>query len=202
MIKRTLVSALALGAVSLAVCITPAGVLSQRQPPAAAAPGPAEAGEKAEAAAASKIEVLELDEAGLVRLLQRPAADSRPLLINFWATWCEPCRKEFPDLVKINEEFRPTGDFEFVTVSLDDVSEIRASVPQFLAEMRASGIPAYLLNAGDPETAIAAVDKQWRGELPATFLYGRRGEIAFKHMGRINREELRTAIKKALSDGR
>ena len=48
------------------------------------------------------------------------------------------------DLVKIDEEFRPTGDFEFVTISLDDVSEIRGSVPQFLAEMRATDEAQWL----------------------------------------------------------
>jgi thiol-disulfide isomerase/thioredoxin len=42
----------------------------------------------------------------------------RPLLINFWATWCDPCRDEFPDLVKIDSEYRPQS-LEFVTVSLD-----------------------------------------------------------------------------------
>src|SRR5215510_3305954 len=52
----------------------------------------------------------------------------RPLLINFWATWCDPCRDEFPDLVKIDSEYRPKS-LEFVTVSLDDMGEIKTSVP-------------------------------------------------------------------------
>src|SRR5215207_11170150 len=46
----------------------------------------------------------------------------QPLLVNFWATFCDPCRDEFPDLVKIDKDYRPQS-LEFVTVSLDDMSE-------------------------------------------------------------------------------
>ena len=74
------------------------------------------------------------------------------------------------------------------------------TVPQFLREMSATSMPAYLLNADDPEQAVSVVDRSWRGELPATFLYDRQGRLAFKHMGRINAAELRTAIKKVMSD--
>src|SRR5687768_13334387 len=46
-----------------------------------------------------------IDEAGLKRLLARGTApQDRPLLVNFWATWCDPCREEFPDLVKIDAD--------------------------------------------------------------------------------------------------
>src|SRR6185503_17473265 len=41
-----------------------------------------------------------------------------PLLVNFWATFCDPCRDELPDLVKIDKDYRPRS-LEFVTVSLD-----------------------------------------------------------------------------------
>lgn len=157
-------------------------------------------GREAEGAAPSRVVIEEIKEGGLVKLLQRDGAATmpRPLLVNFWATWCEPCRKEFPDLVMIDGEFRARG-LDFITVSLDDVSEIGAGVPQFLREMRATQMPAYLLNTEDPETAINAVDKDWHGELPATFLYDARGHLVFKHMGRINAVELRTALKKVLS---
>ncbi|HEU5131855.1 MAG TPA: TlpA disulfide reductase family protein, partial [Pyrinomonadaceae bacterium] len=80
------------------------------------------------------------------------AQRERPLLVNFWATFCDPCRDEFPDLVKIDKEYRPHS-LEFVTVSLDDMSEIKNEVPKFLSSMNAS-MPAYLLNVPDPEPAI------------------------------------------------
>ena len=143
--------------------------------------------------------VTELDGAGLAKLLRREGAngsEARPLLVNFWATWCEPCRTEFPDLVKIDAEFRPRG-LEFVVVSVDDVSEIKSGVPGFLRRMRAE-MPAYLLNATDTDSAVTSVDPTWGGELPATFLFDREGKVVFKHTGIIKPPELRAAIEKVL----
>lgn len=151
------------------------------------------------AKAASPTTIQEVDEAGLLKLLQRDTANARPLHINFWATWCDPCREEFPDLVKIDNEYRARG-LDFILVSLDDASEIKTEVPAFIEKMRAASIPSFLLNAKDPEAAINGIDKNWRGELPATFLYNRQGQLAFNHKGRIKAGELRTAIDKVLSE--
>jgi len=123
----------------------------------------------------------------------------RPLLVNFWATYCDPCRDEFPDLVKIDKEYRPHA-LEFVTVSLDDMADIKTGVPKFLDAMKAT-MPAYLLNASDPEPAINIVDTRWRGDLPATYLYNEKGEIVYKHIGRVNPVELREAIEKVVKKG-
>ena len=123
----------------------------------------------------------------------------RPLLVNFWATFCDPCRDEFPDLVKIDNEYGKS-DIEFVTVSLDDMSEIKNEVPKFLDSMNAK-MPAYLLNVIDPEPAINMVDKSWRGDLPATYLYNEKGEVVYKHIGRIKTPELREAIEKVVKKG-
>ena len=122
-----------------------------------------------------------------------------PLLVNFWATFCDPCRDEFPDLVKIDREYRPQN-LEFVTVSLDDVSEIKNEVPKFLDAMKAT-MPAYLLDVSDPEPAINLVDPRWRGDLPATYLYTEKGEVVYKHIGRVNTAELREAIEKVVKKG-
>jgi thiol-disulfide isomerase/thioredoxin len=122
-----------------------------------------------------------------------------PLLVNFWATFCDPCRDEFPDLVKIDQEYRPRS-LEFVTVSLDDMSEIKSGVPKFLDSMKAT-MPAYLLNVSDPEPAINFVDRRWQGDLPATYLYNEKGELVYKHIGRVNAAELRQAIDKVVKKG-
>ena len=123
----------------------------------------------------------------------------RPLLVNFWATFCDPCRDEFPDLVKIDKDYRPQS-LEFVTVSLDDMSEIKNGVPKFLDSMRAT-MPAYLLNVSDPEPAINFIDRRWQGDLPATYLYNEKGEVVYKHIGRVNPAELRDAIEKVVKKG-
>ena len=152
------------------------------------------------AAAESLPEVREIDAEGLKKLLERgEATAARPLLVNFWATWCVPCRVEFPDLVKIDADYRGRG-LEFVLVSADEVGEIKTGVPQFLNLMRANLIPAYLLNAIDTQAAIAQVDPQWGGELPATFLFDARGQLVYKHTGPIKPAELRAALEKVVSD--
>ena len=119
-----------------------------------------------------------------------------PLLINFWATYCDPCREEFPDLVKIDRDYRPRS-LEFVTISLDDVTDIKTGVPKFLGMMKAT-MPAYLLDVSDPQLAIDLVDPRWQGSLPATFLYNEKGEMVYSKIGRIKPEELRAEIDKVI----
>lgn len=139
-------------------------------------------------------DVCEIDLDGLKKILQRDAKDTRPLLINFWATWCDGCREEFPDLVKIDNDYRAKG-LNFISVTLDEVTEIKTTVPEFLKEMKAQ-MPVVLLNVKDPEPAIHAVDEKWDGQLPATFLYDKDGKVVFKYFGRIKPAELRSAIDK------
>jgi thiol-disulfide isomerase/thioredoxin len=143
--------------------------------------------------------VAEIDEAALKSLLGAGAGRVRPLLVNFWATWCGPCREEFPDLVKIRGQY-DASRLDFILVSLDDPSDIEKAVPEFLSEQRANNFPSYLLHAADESVAINFVDPGWGGELPATFLYDRTGNVVFKHKGRIKPAELRAALDAALKD--
>lgn len=145
--------------------------------------------------AENEIRIIDLD--GLKKILQRDPKDTRPMLINFWATWCDPCREEFPDLVKIDSDYRSKG-LNFVAVSLDDITDIKTAVPKFLNEMKAT-MPVVLLNVNDPEPAIKAVDDQWDGQLPATFLYDKDGKVIFRHFGKIKPNELRVVLDKAIA---
>jgi thiol-disulfide isomerase/thioredoxin len=142
-------------------------------------------------------DVREIDLDGLKKLLQRDPKDTRPLLVNFWATWCDGCREEFPDLVKIDDDYRAKG-LNFVAVSLDEVADVDTKVVPFLKSMKAS-MRVVLLNVKDPDPAIHFVDANWQGDMPATFLYDREGKIVFKHFGKINPDELRAAIDKEVS---
>jgi thiol-disulfide isomerase/thioredoxin len=143
-------------------------------------------------------EVREINLDGLKQIIQRDPKDSRPLLINFWATWCDPCREEFPDLVKVDVDYRSKG-LNFVAISLDDISDIKTAVPKFLKEMKAE-MSVVLLNVNDPEPAIKAVDPTWDGQLPATFLYDKDGKVVYRHFGKIDAAELRAAIDKTVSN--
>jgi len=111
----------------------------------------------------------------LAGLQQRIAAErGRVVVVNFWATWCEPCRHEFPDLIELDHRTRARG-LTFLSVSLDDPAERDRAVKKFLAEQRPS-FAVFLKTAGDPDEFINGVDPNWSGVLPATFIYDREGK--------------------------
>lgn len=141
-------------------------------------------------------QVTQIDAAALRALLKREGANSKPLLVNFWATWCVPCREEFPDLVKINADYKDKIDF--ITVSLDELSEIDGDVPKFLAQTKAT-MPAFLLKTSDEGETLAAISKNWQGGLPFTILYDAAGATVFTKQGKVRPDILRAQIDKILS---
>ncbi|HEX8846395.1 MAG TPA: redoxin domain-containing protein [Pyrinomonadaceae bacterium] len=151
----------------------------------------------ASATTAAALKPIELDLEGLKSLLRRDPKDARPLLINFWATWCEPCREEFPDLLKIKDDYRKRG-LDFAAVSFDFAEEVERAVPDFLRQVKAD-IKPYWLNLPDPEPAIRMIDPTWTGGLPSTFLFDAQGKLVFKRTGRIRPAELRAAIDKVVT---
>jgi thiol-disulfide isomerase/thioredoxin len=112
-----------------------------------------------------------VDGAGLLRAARAPGASCT--VINVWATWCEPCREEFPDLLKLRTAFAGRG-LRLVLVSADFPEE-RAAVQAFL---RAQGVDfaTWLKDAPD-EAFIDALDRRWSGALPATFVLGPDGRV-------------------------
>lgn len=149
---------------------------------------------KAETAGAKTAapKVVQIDTNALKNLLK---PNGKPRLINFWATWCDPCREEFPDLVKIDADYRDR--IEVITVSLDFLSEIDRDVPKFLSEMKAE-MPAYLLKTDNEDEAIRAVSAKWQGALPFTILIGADGAEAYSRQGKFKTDILRPEIEKLL----
>ena len=149
-----------------------------------------------QAAAPNKNPVIkQIDDTGLRKAL---TPSRKPLLVNFWATWCDPCREEFPDLVKLDAEYK--GKIDFITISLDELSEINRDVPKFLGGMKAE-MPAYLLKAENDDAAIAFVSKEWSGALPLTILYDASGKQIYYRQGKVKIETVRAEIEKLLTPG-
>lgn len=121
--------------------------------------------------------------------------NGKPLLINFWATWCDPCREEFPDLVVLDKDYK--GKIDFITVSLDDVEDINTAVPKFLSSMKAE-MPAYLLRTNDESGVITSISKDWRGGMPFTALYGPKGDLVYFREGKVVMETMRAELNKLL----
>ena len=110
----------------------------------------------------------------------------RVVVLNFWATWCEPCRTEVPYLVKIADEFGKPG-VNVVGVSLDEPgSEI---VKKFAAEYKIN----YPILFPEPDSPFSKIDN-----LPMTLLIDREGRLANKYTGAVPEKVLRADIGKLL----
>src|SRR5258708_4781374 len=137
--------------------------------------------------------ITQIDTVALKKLL---VPNGKPLLVNFWATWCDPCREEFPELVKINADYK--GKIDFITISLDDLEDISSAVPKFLIEMKAD-MPAYLLVTPDEDAAMHSVSADWAGGLPFTILFDEKGGTAYFRQGKVRPDILRSELTKRTS---
>jgi thiol-disulfide isomerase/thioredoxin len=155
------------------------------------------ADQKSTAVKAELPKVTKIDDVGFQALLKPANDNAKPMLINFWATWCDPCREEFPDLVKIDQAYR--GKIDFITISLDDLAEIDRDVPQFLNQMNAK-MPAYLLSTNRENEVIGSISREWSGGLPFSVLYDEKRNIVLTTLGKIKFEALKSRIDNLLSD--
>lgn len=107
-------------------------------------------------------------------------ASAQVVLVNVWATWCGPCRAEFPDLVKLERDYRDRGlRVMFVSTDFgDDMTEVR----QFLADHRVD-YPTWI-KTGDDMQFINAMNPKWTGAIPATFIYDGEGKLRVFHEGK------------------
>jgi len=110
------------------------------------------------------------------------------VLVDFWATWCGPCRALMPHIQKMHDELASKG---LVVLGLD-VGEDAAKVSKFAAEQKYTF--RLLLDAEPDVTARYFVQAY-----PTTFVIGRDGKIAFRDLGGGSSDDLRAAVQKALS---
>jgi len=115
------------------------------------------------------------------------------VLVNFWATWCVPCREEFPDLTRLERAWRGKG-LAVLGVSIDSARDLPA-VESFLAKTDPD-FPNYRkASGGDDQVFIESVDGKWGGELPFTVLYSRDGRKAKVLSGKQSYADFESAVK-------
>lgn len=134
-----------------------------------------------------------IDEAGYKTLLAREKG--KVVLVEFWATWCKPCLKEMPELVKIEQKLRARG-FRLVTISNDE-HEREAAALKILQQFSVPQ-PSYMRRVADEDKFSASVDAKWEGALPALFLYDRTGRKVRAFIGETPAKEIEAAIEKVL----
>jgi thiol-disulfide isomerase/thioredoxin len=137
----------------------------------------------------------ELDAKGYADAVARRKGEV--VLVNFWATWCVPCREEFPDLARLDRAWRGRG-LAVLGVTIDSAKDLPA-VDKFLAKTK-PGFPNYRkASGGDDQVFIEAVDEKWGGELPFTVLYSRDGKKAKVLSGKQSYAAFESAVKGLLN---
>jgi thiol-disulfide isomerase/thioredoxin len=122
----------------------------------------------------------------------------KALLVNFWATWCEPCRDEYPMLNELAKQYAPQG-LKVVGVSMDDDGDL-ILMRRFLARYKPV-FPNYRKKAGSEAAFRQAVLPGWTGSLPVSIFYGKNGQQAGQMMGEGTREKFEAVIRYLLSSG-
>ena len=112
------------------------------------------------------------------------------LIVNFWATWCVPCREEMPEFVKLQRELGAQG-VQFVGIAIDDAAKVR----DFAAELGLN-YPALIGGYGAIELSRTLGNRV--GALPYTLILDRDGNVRRTQLGPIKTADLRDILHQLL----
>jgi thiol-disulfide isomerase/thioredoxin len=135
-----------------------------------------------------------IDSQDFQKLLQQYKGE--PLLVTFWATWCEPCRDEYPMLNELAKLYAPQG-LKVVGVSLDQDGDL-ILMRRFLARYKPV-FPNYRKKKGEEDAFVQAVLPGWNGSIPASFFYAKDGKQVGHLVGAGDHDTYEAAIKMLLS---
>lgn len=138
-----------------------------------------------------------IDAPGYQRLLEQ--YKGKPLLVTFWATWCEPCRDEYPMLSELAKQYAPQG-LKVVGVNLDDDGDLILT-RRFIARYKPF-FPNYRKKPGGEVAFVQTVLPGWQGAIPASFFYAPDGRQIGHLVGENNRETYEAAIRSLLASGK
>jgi thiol-disulfide isomerase/thioredoxin len=134
-----------------------------------------------------------VDQSGYAKLIA--AHKGKVVLVDFWATWCKPCRAQTPQLAQLDLKLRARG-FELVTISTDE-PEQQAAALKVLSEDRVGGA-VYIKKAADDDKFYDSIDAKWGGAVPAMFMYDRSGKKVRSFIGETPVKDIQAAIEKLL----
>jgi thiol-disulfide isomerase/thioredoxin len=122
------------------------------------------------------------------------AHKGKVVLVEFWATWCVPCREEMPELIKLEAKLRARG-LDVVMISVDDPSD-EAKAAKVLKDT-GMPVPGFLRKTDDDDKFCVAVDPAWSsGAVPAIFIYNRAGKRAKSFIGSTSMKVVEAELQK------
>jgi len=135
-----------------------------------------------------------IDSQDYQKLLQQ--YKGKPLLVTFWATWCEPCRDEYPMLNELAKQYAPQG-LKVVGISLDQDGDL-ILMRRFLARYKPI-FPNYRRKKGEEDAFVQAVMPGWNGSIPASVFYAKDGRQIGHLVGAGDHDTYEASIKMLLS---
>jgi thiol-disulfide isomerase/thioredoxin len=116
------------------------------------------------------------------------------VVVNFWATWCPPCVREFPAIARVYQQYRDKG-LDLFAVALNSPEDV-ADIQQFLAEQK----PPFSIYLANPEDKAfnETVLENWYGEMPLTLVFNTAGQRVLAHRSEITYEELSKKVEALL----
>jgi thiol-disulfide isomerase/thioredoxin len=141
-------------------------------------------------------EILMLDSAKLK--LSKLLGRRKVVVVNFWATWCGPCRREIPDLVALQQAYQNNKDVEIVGLTVEDPQQFRELVKSFAKQFEINykvgfaPVPLFLTFNGTTPGA----------PIPQTFIFGKDGKLlqAIKGMRPAFRDYIQQSVEIALKN--
>jgi thiol-disulfide isomerase/thioredoxin len=131
-----------------------------------------------------------IDAAGLERELA--AMRGRVVIVNLWASWCSPCLKEIPMLMRLAADLEERG-VQLVGVAMDEPGE-GSDAARSLREKHFPGFRTWLRGETPMDALIEPLDPAWNEILPTTYLIGRDGRVARRVQGVLSYEEFRALL--------
>jgi thiol-disulfide isomerase/thioredoxin len=120
----------------------------------------------------------------------------KPLLITFWATWCEPCRDEYPMINELAKEYAPKG-LQVLGVDDDEEGDL-ILMRRFIARYKPI-FPNVRKKRGNDTAFCQAVSPDWNCSMPATFFYAKDGRQIGHFFGAKDRDTFEVAIRTLLA---
>ena len=106
--------------------------------------------------------------------------EGKVVLINFWATWCPPCRREIPLLSALHRDLSASG-FSVLGVAMDDLDKVQSYIKEY-------DVPYPNLSGQNNVAKISAQLGNAAGSLPYSVIIDRHGIIRYLHLGELNRD--------------